>query len=69
MFLLKSNQTCFILVIRKGCLYKPDGRTTPTIMYLYGKVLANYATLQRAELGSLFGWDGGNEHAYDCLHA
>ena len=69
MFPLRSNQNCFILVTRKGCLYKPDGRTTPTIMYLFGKVLADHANLRRSELGSLFKLDGGNEHAYDCLHA
>ena len=69
MFLLRSNQNCFILVTRKGCLYQSDGRVTPIILNLFGKVLADHANLRRSELGSLFNRDGGNEHAYDCLHA
>ena len=35
----------------------------------FGKGLADHANLRRSELGSLLVWDGGNEHAYDCLHA
>ncbi len=33
------------------------------------KGLADHANLRRSELGSLLLGDGGNEHAYDCLHA
>ena len=69
MFLLKSNQTCFILDNRKGYTYWPAGRMIPHTQVTFWEGLGDHANLQRSELGSLLVWDGGNEHAYDCLHA